>query len=740
MIEVSGQQRGEQVRKVLLAILLSAVSGNVAAEWVPVHYDRGAITYADPTTVRRTGNYVEIEELTDFEKTRIGRDGSRYLSSVARIEYDCDESKFRLLSLRRTSGNMDQGEVVVDSTYTDEWAQVPARSESAAMKADACGTVVVRAERAYEPQISVEREAQTFFVNADGTYTNTVENAIRIKTPQGVEDHSSRQIGYNPSQEVIRSIKAWTTQADGTSVPVLPSAIREREEDNSGGSAEFTDTKYRVIIFPQVRVGSLLGYKVESTVHATPYPGEFSSAAIFSATLPYDNWEAHFVVPESRTLYIDQRGVSGGLVKTVDGLSYYSFRYSRSTVTAPEEGSASSIHYADYLFVSTMPDMVSLGKAANTFFQSKVAVNDEIRQLAAKLTDGKGDERAKVKALYLWVVQNIRYVSISLLDGRLVPHNALEILANRYGDCKDHMVLLESLLDAVGIASSPALLNAGASYEFSKIGIHYPINHVITYVPSLDLYLDSTDRFAPFGTLPYADMDKPVVLTALGKLGRTPRVKAEEHATKVDVFMAIRADGSISGNSMASMIGISENSSRATRFDKKSEPEEAVVKRLLYRFNETGSGSLEYTDPEDLDRPYWVRAHFSLDPVLNVPGRGALAVPVGLAPGEIASAASDKPLAAPKLPYYCRSKLAEERYVLEFPPSISIEDVPKGTTYRSGAIEYQSKFRRIGQKITVERRLRIQREGPLCGAGDHANWVAFYKVLKSDLRSQIVYH
>ena len=510
------------------------------------------------------------------------------------------------------------------------------------------GAMTVRAERAYEPQISVEREVRTFVVNADGTYTKTIETAIRVKTPQGVEDHGSRQISYTPSQEVIRSINAWTTQTDGTSVPVLPSAIREREEDNSGGSSEFTDTKYRVMIFPQVRVGSLLGHKLESNAYSSPYPGEFGSAAVFSPTLPYDHWEAHFVVPESRKLYIDQRGVSGGLEKTVDGLSYYSFRYSRSTVTAPEEGSASSIHYADYLFVSTMPDMVSLGKIANTFFQPNIEVTDEIRQLAVELTEGKTDERAKVKALYLWVAQHIRYVSIALRDGRLVPHRALEILTNRYGDCKDHVVLLESLLTAVGISSSPALINAGSSYEFTKIGVHYPINHVITYVPSLDLYLDSTDRFAPFGTLPHADMDKPVVLIALGMLGRTPRMIAEEHATKVDVVMSIRADGSISGNSAATMTGISENSSRTVRFEKKSEPEETVVKGLLYRFNETGSGSLEHTDPEDLDRPYWVRARFSLDPVSNMPGRGALAVPVGLAPGEIAGAGSDKPLAAPK--------------------------------------------------------------------------------------------
>jgi len=44
-----------------------------------------------------------------------------------------------------------------------------------------------------------------------------------------------------------------------------------------------------------------------------------------------------------------------------------------------------------------------------------------------------------------------------------VPHDAQSILDNRYGDCKDHVVILEALLEAVGIDSSPALINSGPS-------------------------------------------------------------------------------------------------------------------------------------------------------------------------------------------------------------------------------------------------------------------------------------
>ena len=124
-----------------------------------------------------------------------------------------------------------------------------------------------------------------------------------------------------------------------------------------------------------------------------------------------------------------------------------------------------------------------------------------------------------------------------------------------YGDCKDHVVLLEALLAAAGIDSVPALINLGSSYTLPKVGTFVSFNHVITYLPSLDLYVDSTAQFAPFGILPFEDTDKPVALTSLGRLGRTPRMRADLNVSRTKVSMVIHSDGTIEGTSMATMSG-----------------------------------------------------------------------------------------------------------------------------------------------------------------------------------------
>ena len=601
------------------------------------------------------------------------------------------------------------------------------------------GLMPAWAQRGFEPPVSIQRERASLVVNLDGSDREVAEQSVRIRTEPGVEQYASQEIGYIAGREEILEVEGWTLTPDGTRLPVLPAAIRDRDEDNSGGTAQFSDSRVKVIIFPRVTVGSVVNYKVDSRILASLYPGEFNRSFVFYPGTPYEDWELKIAIPAARPLYIDKRGVEGGLEKTVDGIAHYVFKYRRVTTEPPLGGAAGLLHRADYLQISTMADMRALGRIARGFFEPQVEVSEDIRALAQTLTAGASSERAKAKALYEWVTREIRYVSISLGDGRLVPRPASQVLQNRYGDCKDHVVLLEALLRAVGIDSSPALISSGSTQRLSAVGAHYPLNHVITYVPSLDLYLDSTDRFAPFGTLPTSDADKPVILTRLDRMGRTPRMKAEDHVSHTRVRMTIRDDGSIQGTAQTRQTGFFANGNRSLRFDDRSRTEDEIVRSQLSRFNETGTGSMRSTEPTDIATPYEMRSVFTLEPLVNMPGRGALAVPVGLAPGNSAYIAVSQPEPLTDRPMMCSSRTVYEHYTLTFPPNVAVEEVPKGLRFSRGDIQYESRLSQTGRTVTVERRLRVQRASRVCGLKEARDWQAFYRALQRDLRAQIVF-
>lgn len=54
------------MRKTILMLLLAVVSSSAEAGWIAVGDGENMTTYADPTTIRKTGDRVKMWALLDF--------------------------------------------------------------------------------------------------------------------------------------------------------------------------------------------------------------------------------------------------------------------------------------------------------------------------------------------------------------------------------------------------------------------------------------------------------------------------------------------------------------------------------------------------------------------------------------------------------------------------------------------------------------------------------------------------
>src|SRR5207247_5106902 len=85
------------------------------------------------------------------------------------------------------------------------------------------------------------------------------------------------------------------------------------------------------------------------------------------------------------------------------------------------------------------------------------APDDAIRTRVAELTKDLTDGTEKLRAIYRYVAQEFRYVSLSFGTGRYQPHSAAEVFGNQYGDCKDKNTLLATMGDVAGLHVQAAL-------------------------------------------------------------------------------------------------------------------------------------------------------------------------------------------------------------------------------------------------------------------------------------------
>lgn len=174
----------------------------------------------------------------------------------------------------------------------------------------------------------------------------------------------------------------------------------------------------------------------------------------------------------------------------------------------------------------------------------------QVRQLATRLTQGKTSRDAKLRALFDFVADDIRYVNYVSGEWWL-PNRPQQVLARREGDCDDKALLLITLLKAAGIDAQEVLVQTRLTGEPSLLRAHgsaAPIfDHGIAYLPGPDggTYLDATSPQSRLGPLPSMDaravalrMDGPAEIVSL------PSSSPEDHGADSTWTIALHPDGS----------------------------------------------------------------------------------------------------------------------------------------------------------------------------------------------------
>jgi hypothetical protein len=116
---------------------------------------------------------------------------------------------------------------------------------------------------------------------------------------------------------------------------------------------------------------------------------------------------------------------------------------------------------------------------------------------AAEATRGLTEPAARIRALAALVRDRVSYTAIEFGARAVIPNAPAATLTNRYGDCKDHSVLLQQLLRANGIHACLCLISSrGAIQEDFPCMAQF--DHMIVAVPgprsSWD-FIDPTNKY-----------------------------------------------------------------------------------------------------------------------------------------------------------------------------------------------------------------------------------------------------
>lgn len=616
-----------------------------------------------------------------------------------------------------------------------------------AMRLLLCVVVMVPAgvATAANPHFRVEQRHIVIDVKADGTSRTETYEVTSLLSDTGIDWYGEVSLYFSADSQEAEVLEAFTELPERTRIAVEDKAIRLTAA-HAPGEGSYSDSKAHTVIFPQLVHGARTHLRTVVSDHAQLYAGQYFEDFYFSPSVHYEDVVIDVSHEPGIALAIEVSDRPGAAVveqlPDADGKVRYRVRFSQTKRERIEAASVEDMDIDHYVRISSIPDMLTIGKFYQASSNDKEAVTPDVQALADEITAGIDDPLEQARALYEYVAREIRYVAIYLGDGGVVPNFADDIIRNRYGDCKDHNTLLIALLAAKGVEAESALINSGYTYTLPKLGGVAPFNHVITYLPQWDMYVDSTDPYAPFGVLAYETSDKPVVLAKSKKYGRTPRVSAMANQTTVEVEISIAEDGTLTGTTEAHLVGATSRSTRAALLNYTGMYKDELARDELSSVGLVGEGSYEFQPMDNLSNPVAYTATFETQPVTNFPGPGAMQVPVGLAPGKIARFGAHPPEPKHTRPFVCLSYSVTETYTLSFPDTVNVTRLPPERLFFAGGYSYRSSYRRADDRertVLVTRELVIDNPAHVCQPGDEVPFNELIGVIQADLRGQVFY-
>ena len=129
------------MRRLFLITFLLLSNGPAYAEWVMVsdNYEEGKTVYADPDTIRRNGDLVEMLVLFNYKSIQLPT-GLAHLSDSTQLQINCTKKLTRRLAYTWWSGNMRKGNKVFRIEREEEnWEPVIPESPAQGLLKVACG-------------------------------------------------------------------------------------------------------------------------------------------------------------------------------------------------------------------------------------------------------------------------------------------------------------------------------------------------------------------------------------------------------------------------------------------------------------------------------------------------------------------------------------------------------------------------------------------------------------------------
>jgi transglutaminase-like putative cysteine protease len=583
--------------------------------------------------------------------------------------------------------------------------------------------------------------------------------AFRILRPDGAGRGVVR-VDLDGQTRLI-GLRAWCIPTAGKDYAVNEKDALESSVIGVENGELMSDIRTRLLRIPATVPGSIVGYEVEE--EQKPY-------------VMADEWEFQDTVPVREARYTLQLP-SGWAYKTTwlnhaeqsptaTGNNQWQWVVSDVAAARVEQNMPPWRGVTGRMIVALSPpdgqepgiqSWRQMGEWYLNLTRGRRDASPEIKQKVVALTSSAPTLLAKVQALASFVQNDIRYVAIELGLGGYQPHPAAEVFAHRFGDCKDKVTLLSTMLKEIGVDSYYVIVNTERGSITATTPPNLAFNHAILAIalpggledptllareshPKLGriLFFDPTDSLTPFGRLagPLQASYGMLVTADGGELVELPHLPAASNAVNRTAALTLDEQGTLRGDVHEVRLGDEAAAERyalrfATQETDQIKPVEAVAAAAFGTFLILKASTVNARLPEQ---------PFEWKYTVEVEGYAKLAGNLLLVRPRVLGSKSSGLLETPEPRQYAIEFEGPESdtdvFEIALPPGYEVDELPPPVSVDDGFASYRSKSELVGRTLRYTRSFAIQDLSVPVSKAEELK--QFYRIINDDERNSAV--
>jgi transglutaminase-like putative cysteine protease len=570
-------------------------------------------------------------------------------------------------------------------------------------------------------------------VQNNGKIKSIERRAYKILRPAG-RDYGMISAPFD-SETKITSIRGWCIPAQGKDYEVKDKEVIETGLLSVLNGTLATDKRTKLLQIPAAVPGNIVGYEIEH--EDRPYVLE--DEWMFQETVPVREARYTLQLPggwEYKANWIHHKPVTPAAV----GSNQWQWVVTDVEAIKREGNMPPWRGVAGRMVLTLLPPSGSAQKGFENWQEEgtweaglergRRDASPDIKQKVEQLTASAKTPLENMRAIAQFMQEDIRYVAIELGIGGWQPHPATEVFAHKFGDCKDKVTLMSSMLAEIGIDSYYVSINTnrgGVTPETpASMGL---FNHEILAVrlpdgvadPSLAavlqhpkvgriLFFDPTNDLTPLGKLS-GDLQANYGLLVTpdgGELVMLPKLATSWSSLQRTAQMTLTLSGTLSGEVREVRTGDRAAEHRgmlrtATKDTDKIKPVESLLAQSLATFHITKAS---VTNLQQVDQPF--EYNYSLVAENYAKPAGNLLL---VRPRIVGSKSSDllETKEGRRFPVeFDGPSLDSDTFEITLPAGYEIDDLPPPVDADYGFASYHSKSEMSGNKLRYTRTFEVK--------------------------------